>query len=265
MNSREILLYFSLKYSGDWNLIFKAISEHEEYDKNEAKELIKTVTSPYITYSDDDYPEYLKRAVKPPFVLYYYGDISLLSDARNRLAVVGSRKCSEYGALVTQKFVKELCKDFVIVSGLAYGVDAIAHQTAIDNGGKTIAVLGNGIDFCYLKQNEEIYEECKRHHLVVSEYPKDVLPYSYHFPIRNRIIVALSETLLVTEGKIRSGTQITAMLMAGKNGSVCCVPTRIGEESICNYLISEGAFLAETPDDVYEVAHVVKKKPVFEN
>jgi len=265
MNSRETLLYWSLKFSGKWNEIFQAIESKMECDDKEAKALFKTVKSKYITFLDDEYPESLKRMYKPPFVLYYYGDISLISDTHNKLAVVGSRKCSDYGSNMTTEFVKELCKDFVIISGLAIGVDAIAHRTAIENGGKTVAVLGNGIDFTYLEENQDLYEECTKNHLVLSEYPNRIDPCPFNFPIRNRIIAGLCETLLITEGKIRSGTQITAMLMTRKNGNVCCIPTRLGEESICNHLISEGAFLVETPEDVYEVARVVRKKPVFEN
>ena len=265
MDSREILLYYSLKFSGDWNSIYNAIESKEELDEKEVRELIKTNTSNFITFLDDEYPESLKRMTKPPFVLYYYGDISLISDARNKIAVVGSRKVSEYGHDVTTRLVSEIAEDFVIISGLAYGVDALAHWAAINNKGKTVAVLGCGINLCYLKENQELYDIIKEKHLLLSEYPDITPPTIHSFPIRNRIIAGVCENLLITEGKLASGTQITALLMAGKDGNVCCVPTRIGENSICNHLISEGAFLVETADDIYEVAHVVKKKPVFEN
>ena len=264
MESRDILLYFSLKYAGDWNKIYEAIQSKELYEESDIKKAIKSIKSKFIAYTDPEYPESLKQSFKPPFILYYHGDISLLSDTHNKLAVVGSRKCSSYGRDVTEHFVSKLCKDFVIVSGLACGIDSIAHWSAIKNGGKTVAVLGNGINICYIEDNLELYEECKKNHLVISEYPNDTPPYQGYFPIRNRIIASLCETLLVTEGKIRSGTQITAHLMTRKNGNVCCIPTHVGENSICNLLISEGAFLVETPEDVYEVARVVKEKPVFE-
>ena len=265
MDSREILLYYSLKFSGDWDSIHKAIETKEEIDEKEARKLIKSNTSKYISYLDDEYPESLKRTPKPPFVLYYHGDISLISDARNKIAVVGSRKVSEYGAEVTTRLVSEIAEDFVIVSGLAYGVDALAHWASINNNGKTVAVLGCGINLCYLKENQDLYDVIKERHLLLSEYPNETPPTIRSFPIRNRIIAGLCENLLITEGKIASGTQITAFLMAGKDGNICCVPTHIGEDSICNHLISEGAFLVETAQDIYEVAHVVKNKPVFEN
>jgi len=265
METRKILLYWSLKFLGDWNQIYEALAQKLEPDEEEAEELFKNVQSDYITFMDEEYPECLKRVFKPPFVLYYHGDISLISDNRNKLAVVGSRKCSEYGAKCTHDFVKELCKDFVIVSGLAYGVDGIAHKTAIDNKGRTVAVLGNGINICYPKENEELYEECKKKHLVISEYPDITPPCPLKFPIRNRIIAGLCPTCLIPEGRIASGTQVTAFLVMRNNGNLCCIPTKIGENSICNYLISEGAYLVETPDDVYEASRVVKKKPIFEN
>lgn len=265
MNSQEILLYYSLKFSGDWDSIYEAVESKEELDEKEAKELIKTNTSKFITYLDDEYPESLKLMPKPPFVLYYIGDITLISDSRNKIAVVGSRKVSEYGAEVTTNLVSEIAEDFVVISGLAYGVDALAHWAAINNHGKTVAVLGCGINLCYLKENQELYDVIKEKHLLLSEYPDVTPPTIKSFPVRNRIIAGLCDNLLITEGKVASGTQITAFLMAGKDGNVCCVPTRIGENSICNHLISEGAFLVESAQDIYEACRVVKKKPVFEN
>ena len=268
MNSREILVYLSLKYRGDWDEIYSEISLHKEYDEEEVQKVVRKVKSNYVTIIDEDYPESLKKMYKAPFVLFYYGDISLISDTHNKLGVVGTRKPSEYGLVNTEKFVKELSKDFIIISGLAIGIDACAHKTTINNKGKTVAVLGNGLNTYYLndiEENAELFKEIKKNHLVLTEYPDDVPPDPKYFPIRNRIIAGLCDALLVTEGKIRSGTQITAHLMTHKNGNVCCIPARIGKDSICNALITEGAFLVETPQDVYEVAGVVRSKPIFES
>ena len=269
MNSREILIYYAIKYKGNWDLIFDAVNvvqnpeSKTEIDEDEAKKVLKNVNSPVITILDEEYPDSLKQITKPPFVLFYHGDISLLKK-ENKCAVVGSRKCTEYGLYYTNEFVKKLCNDFVIVSGLAYGIDAAAHRSCIHYQGKTIAVLGCGINVCYIKDNLDIYEECKKTHLVISEYPDDTPPNPLNFPIRNRIIVGISDVLLVSEGKNASGTQITALLMANKNGNVCCIPTTIDNDSICNTLIKDGAFLVATPEDVYEVARVIPKRPIFE-
>ena len=264
MNSREILLYYALKFKGDWNKIYDAIQSKLEIDPKEAEKIIKENQNQYITFLDSEYPETLRHTFKPPFVLFYQGDISLISDENNKMAVVGSRKYSEYGKEMTEKLVKGISKDFVIVSGLALGIDAIAHRSAIESGGKTIAILGNGIEFHYLEENKDIYEEIRKNHLILSEYPGKEPPKPEYFPVRNRIIAGLCNSLLVTEGKVRSGTQISALLMAQKSGDVCCVPSRAGEDSVCNYLIKEGAFLVETPEDIYECVGVTSRKPVFE-
>ena len=263
MEKREILLYLSLKYSGDWNQIYSHISNKEPLDEAEANTILKDVHSNYITLLDDNYPECLKQLETPPFVIYYHGDISLLN-AEHKLGVVGSREVSDYGKLETIRFVKQLCKDFIIISGMAYGIDTLAHTVTIENGGRTIAVLGCGINICYPPSSSAVYENCKKENLVISEYPDKTQPNPKQFPIRNRIIAALSDQLLVTEGKINSGTQITAHLMADKNADVYCVPTRNGEMSICNHLIAQGAVLVENPNDVYVESGVRPKSNVFE-
>ena len=264
MEPREKILYYALKYRGDWDKIYADLSSGIDPDEKEALELNKTVASNYITILDEIYPDCLRRTPKAPFILFYHGDISLIEESRQKIAVVGSRKYSTYGADMTKKLVGEICKDFIIVSGMALGIDSIAHRTAIDNGGRTIAVLGCGINVCYLKSSLDIYENCKEKNLVISEYPNDVPPCPMYFPIRNRIIAGLTDNLLVTEGKVNSGTQITAMLVSEKAGNVCCVPTRAGEDSVCNYMIAHGAYLVETADDIYAATGRIYRKPIFE-
>ena len=151
MNSREILLYYSIKYLGDWDKIYQALQLKEELDLNEVEKVISKNKSKFITILDEEYPSSLKESFKPPFLLFYEGDISLLNNDKHKIAVVGSRKYSKYGREMTEKLVKGITEDFIIVSGLAIGIDAIAHRSAIESGGKTIAVLGNGINFHYLK------------------------------------------------------------------------------------------------------------------
>ena len=265
MESRELLIYLAVLFKGNWDKIYEALQVREEYETQEqqAKKCIANLKSKAITFLDDEYPESLKRVTKPPFALFYHGDISLLK-SENILAVVGTRHPSEYGTKYTTSFVKQLCKDFVIVSGCALGIDATAHRACIKNQGKTIAVLGCGINVCYLKSNLDIYEECKKNHLVISEYPDSTIPEPTNFPIRNRIIVALADVLFVPEGKNNSGTQISTWLMAQKNGNVCALPERIDVDSVCNSLIAEGAYLVQSPRDIYEVAGVTPKRPIFE-
>ena len=146
---------------------------------------------------------------------------------------------------MTEMLVKGICKDFVIVSGLALGIDAIAHRACIANGGKTIAVLGTGIDYCYPRSNRRLYEEIKKNHLVISEYPGNMVTDFGSFPRRNRIIAMISRGLVVTEAYEYSGTLTTVMFALQCSRAVLCVPYPAGLGSECNRLISEGAFLIE--------------------
>ncbi len=264
MEAREVLIYLSTIYKGDWNKIFEAIFTKKPIDEKEIKEVIKNQKSKAVTCLDDDYPQQLKPIQKPPFVLFYHGDLSIIKDKHKAISVVGSRKNTKYGEEVTTNLVKDLCKELVIVSGMARGIDGIAHRVCIANGGKSVAVLGCGINVCYPPSNLDIYDEMKKHHLILSEYPDLTEPCPIYFPIRNRIIAALSDCLLVTEGLMNSGTSITASLTLENGGNVCCVPTHIGENSVCNHLISYGAALVETAEDIYYEMDYRKNETAFE-
>ena len=206
-----------------------------------------------ITLLDANYPQCLKHIYKPPIVLFYYGDISLIGDYDRNISIVGSRENSEYGANITREIAGGLAeKGYVIVSGLARGIDGIAHASAIEKGGKTVAILGCGIDICYPSENLELYREIKENHLLISEYPGNTSIQPYYFPIRNRIIAGLSKTLVVTEAFHSSGSLITAALALQGNTDVMCVPHEAGKQSGCNKLISLGAFLVESAEDVIE-------------
>ena len=247
----EIVLYFALKYKGQFDAIYQALKDKEPVDESLKHELLARCQSSYVTILDDDYPERLKQINCPPFVLFYYGDLSLA--ATPTISVIGMRQCSDYGREVTTSLVKQLVnEDMTIVSGMAIGIDGIAHETAIAQGGHTIAVLGGGIDYPYPKRNKMLYQELKAHHLIVSEYPFDDVPRRDGFPKRNRIIAGLGDSLLVTEAALRSGTMITVgfALEAGKD--IFAVPGRIGDAAGCNYLISQGATLVQDAGDILE-------------
>lgn len=250
MEKRKILIAYALKYEGDWDKIYSAICSKELLtDEEESK--ANTIKSKAITILDDEYPEQLKNVHKPPIVLFYYGDISLMRDYYKNISIVGSRACSDYGARMTEEIASDLAKrGYVIVSGMAKGIDGIAHQSAINSGGKTIAVLGGGIDYCYPSENIYLYKDIKKHHLLISEYPGNVLPQTHFFPIRNRIIAGLSKTLIVTEASHYSGSLVTASLALEGNADVMCVPYEAGKQSECNRLINSGAILVESADDV---------------
>lgn len=252
LKARNILIFLSLKYQGDWDRIYGAISAREKLDLAEVDKTVDELPYKSVTIIDPEYPDILKRYHKPPFVLFYYGDLSLLKDSQKIIAVVGSRKCSSYGENATRSIVSKLASENIIISGLALGIDTIAHEEAIKANGKTIAVLGSGIDFCYPKSNLLLYEKIKDEHLMISEYPNDVSPNSEHFPFRNRIISALSWGVLVPESYEKSGTSATITHAIYQGKEVMCVPFPYNKESYNNRLIKDGATLVETSEQVLE-------------
>ena len=250
--SKETLVALAIKYEGNWDKMYKDLTTNN-FPEDEYYDMIYSLKSNYVTIIDLEYPQQLKAVHKPPLVLFYYGDINLIRNYRNNISVVGSRAFSEYGSRITQELVSGLAKmNYSIISGMAIGIDSIAHYSAINSGGKTVAVLGSGIDFCYPQSNIELYEIIKAGHLVISEYPGQKPPTPECFPIRNRIIAGLSKTLLVTEAGYHSGSLVTAMLALRGNCDVMCVPYNVGSGSECNRLIKNGAFLIESVDDVLE-------------
>lgn len=247
----ELVLYFSLKYEGDFQKIYNALLNKEKVDEVLRNELKKKLRCRYTTLFSHDYPEFLKMINCPPFVLYYYGDLSLVKD--KTIGVVGMRDTNDYGRYATKVFVQDLVKnDYVIVSGMARGVDSIAHQTAIDYGGHTIAVLGTGIEYCYPKNNSILYDELKKHHLVMSEYPFMTAPQRKLFPFRNRIIAGLSKEILITQARQKSGTMITAGYALEQGKEVYCIPSRFDDYDGCNELIKQGAKLILNVNDIFE-------------
>lgn len=247
----DILLYFALKYEGDFQKILKALQHKEKVTASQIEEAKKNVRSRYTTIISDDYPPALKTIMSPPFVLFYYGELSVLD--QYCIAVIGSRHPDDYGCEITDVLVNQLCQQsMTIVSGMAIGIDSIAHQSCINNNGKTVAVLGSGIDCCYPKSNAALYEVLKKNHLVISEYPGLTSPQPAHFPVRNRIIAGLSASILVTQAKQKSGTMITVGYGLDQGKDVFCVPARIGDLQGCNLLIQQGAKLIMNADDIIE-------------
>ena len=208
-----------------------------------------------MTILDQDYPESLKEIHDPPLVLYIKGDLSLLQSPSKRLAVVGSRAPTEYGSKVLNYLIPPLIKaGLVIVSGLAKGIDRFAHETAIEAGGHTIAVLGNGFFHPYPAENTKLSEFIGANHLLVSEYPPPQMPQKWHFPARNRIISGLSVGTIIIEGKYKSGSLITAYSALEQGKEVFAVPGQILHPNSegPHRLIKEGAKLVAHPDDVLE-------------
>lgn len=207
----------------------------------------------YITPADKCYPERLKQIFDSPTALFYRGNLSILNE-KNVIGVVGSRNPTFYGKEMTRLLVGGVAKDIVIVSGLAYGIDAAAHKAAIEAGGKTIGVLGCGINICYPKDNYILYDEMCKTQLVLTEFPPDTKPLGFNFPLRNRIISGLSKGILVIEARERSGTLITADAALDQGRDIYAVPGRTTDalSKGTNKLIRNGALLVTSPEELLE-------------
>jgi len=205
-----------------------------------------------LTLEDKEYPEYLREVFDPPFVLYCAGEVETLKGPA--VSIVGVRKPSPYGRAVAERLAEALAsRGIVVVSGLARGIDSMAHLGAL-KGGRTVAVLGSGLDNIYPRENRRLFERIVEQGAIVSEFPLRSPPLGFHFPIRNRIISGLSLAIVVVEAKKRSGSLISARLALEQNREVMAVPGNVTSELSqgANWLIKSGAKLVECWEDVAE-------------
>lgn len=205
-----------------------------------------------VTIYDENYPPGLRYLYDNPKVLYIKGKIDYDKIA---IAIVGSRKATSYGKWACEKFTKELVElGVTIVSGLASGIDTVAHRTTLDYGGKTIGVLGNGIDTIYPKKNHSLYKEMEESGAIISEFPLGTPPLAFNFPQRNRIISGLSRGVIVIEAQEKSGSLITAHHGLDQGKDVFALPGNINSifSGGTNKLIKDGAKPLLGIDDIIE-------------
>ncbi len=210
-----------------------------------------------ISKGDKLFPKGLMDIDETPESLYCIGNTRLLE--MNAVAVVGARKCSEYGRQVALKVGETLALNGIVtVSGMAEGIDTAAHIGALNSKGYTIAVLGSGVDICYPASNSQLYNRICREGLVISEYPPGTKAMPFRFPKRNRIISAISKAVTIVEAGSGSGSLITAELAAEQGKDVMAVPGNINSTfSIgCNKLIADGANIMMVPEDVLRLIGV---------
>ena len=210
----------------------------------------------FLMYEDALYPKRLKEIYLPPVVLFYKGRLELFN--RLSIGIVGARNHTPYSKEALEYLLPDILERKVsIISGLARGVDSLAHQLTLDLKGKTIAVIGNGINICYPKENKALYDAIGRKGLILSEYPLDSPPLKFHFPYRNRIIAGLSHGLCVIEAKLHSGSLITANVALSENRQVFALPGNITSEYSkgTNELITVGAFPIRNANDILESLH----------
>ncbi len=253
---RGILLALSKKEKGDWPSIYSDIRNKEPVSQKELEEAYQKTASKFVTLIDEDYPSGLKQLDKPPFLLYYYGNFSLLRE-KYRLTVVGTRAPTLYQNNTTYEFVKSLEEKTenrtVIISGMAKGIDSSAMTAAMEMKAPVVAVLGSGIDAPYPKNNSGIYDYCKSGNgLVLSEYPLKTQALPDHFVFRNRILAALSMVVFVGGGRRYSGTTATVRHALDLNDDILALPCNVTGADLTNELIRDGAGSVLSPEDLHE-------------
>jgi DNA processing protein len=210
-----------------------------------------------LTWDDDVYPRMLKEIDQPPPVLYQRGEV--IPEDETAVAIVGTRRVTAYGRVVTEELAAFLARNRItVVSGLARGVDALAHRSALQAGGRTLAVLGSGIDRIYPPENQQLAMDIADSGALLSDYPPGTAPESTNFPPRNRIISGLSLAVVVIEAGATSGALITASFAADQNRDVLAVPGNINSPNSkgTNMLIQNGARPYLKPEDLLEVLNL---------
>ncbi|MFD2443509.1 DNA-processing protein DprA [Bacillus sp. CGMCC 1.16607] len=234
---------------------FQLTSNQNQFSQNDFQDKIRHYPAndiEIITYFDESYPNMLKEIYQPPWCLFVKGDISLLNEPK-KLAIVGSRQASSYGKSAIQHILPPLLeKNIVIVSGLAKGIDALAHQMTIERGGKTIAVIAGGHFHLYPQENKNLAKRMEMDHLIISEYTPETRPSKWQFPARNRIISGLCEGTLIIEAKRKSGSLITANFAVQEGREVFAIPGSIFNpySAGTNDLIQQGAKLIMSGEDI---------------
>ena len=207
----------------------------------------------FVSRIDPEFPEKLKDIPNAPFAIYVKGQLP--DPDKPSVSIVGARMCSEYGRYMARQFGRGLALAGVqVISGMARGIDGIAQGAALEAGGKSFGVFGCGVDICYPPENKVIYDALLKNGGAISEFPPGTEPIANFFPMRNRIISALSDVLLVVEARQKSGTQITVDTALEQGREVLAVPGRVTDRLSdgCNYLISQGAGVAISVEDVLD-------------
>jgi len=246
--SREDLISLGLSQSKASALLSKKNLDQAAADVERCRQKGYTV----LTLEDKKYPEYLRETFDPPHVLYCAGDVEILKEPA--VSIVGARKPTTYGRAIAHKLAGDLAScGLAIVSGLARGIDSIAHWGAVKKG-RTVAVLGSGLENIYPKENSRLAEKIAGNGAVITEFPLRVQPLGFHFPQRNRIIGGLSLATVVIEATMKSGSLITARLALEQNREVLAVPGNVTSDLSqgTNWLIKAGAKVVEGWKDVVE-------------
>ncbi len=224
----------------------------KEFVDDQVKRLVQSDVD-LVTYWDSNYPALLREIYDPPVVIFVQGSVNALSE--NCVAVIGTRSASSYGKLMAETFSRELVKNgYTIVSGLARGIDTVAHWAAMNAGGKTLAILGSSVDCIYPGENQSLAQRIATSGALVSEFPLGTKPEAPYFPRRNRIVAGLCQATLVIEAGEKSGALITADFAVEQGREVFAVPGNINNPRSMgsNRLIQDGAKLITCCEDILE-------------
>ena len=248
------------------NGILKAVQERSEIEKIVEEELnkLKKIGGKIITVWDKGYPQLLKKIYDPPLLFYLLGNLN--ESDQYSIAVVGTRGPTNYGKIQTERIAGELANQGItIVSGMARGIDSIAHSASLKNGGRTIAVIGSGLDVIYPPENKKLFEQIAENGAVISEFQLGTKPDAPNFPKRNRIISGLSLGCIIIESGIEGGAMQTASFALDQNREVFALPGNVGvkQSDGTNLLIQKGeAELVKSAEDVL-IELELKLKPVL--
>ena len=260
MDKRYVLLYYAVKHTGDFETMVAAIKTKEEINKEELNLFIDRYEGRFITILDEKYPQKLSELYRPPLVLFYKGNIDLLDDKTKKyVAFVGSRHASQESRDNTFAAAKGVSDSKnIVVSGLAKGIDTSAALGALESG-LFIGVVGSGLDMYYPKENKHLQDAVGEKCLLITEYPDGIGPSGSHFPERNRIVVGLSQVVVVGEGRDKSGTIISTVLAIEHNRMLAAFPTAPNKEIINNRLIHDGAYLVQDANDILDLFNPTKQ------
>jgi DNA processing protein len=239
------------------NLVKRICEIRNRVSLDEVEQKLRIQGIQVLTWDDPEYPDRLRQITQSPFVLYIKGD--LLAEDAWAVAIVGTRRYSPYGRQVAEKISHTLARNGItIISGLARGIDRIAHKYALDAGGRTIAVMGSGLDNLYPPEHRTLAEEISNKGALISDYPLGTPPDGSNFPPRNRIISGLSKIIIVIEAGERSGALITANYAAEQGKEVFAVPGKITAPTSkgTNLLIKQGAHPLLNPQDVLDLLNM---------
>ncbi|HEY7751798.1 MAG TPA: DNA-processing protein DprA, partial [Ignavibacteriaceae bacterium] len=243
------------------------VNKERKRIKNEVEselESLNKIGGSIVTVWDENFPDLLKKIYDPPLILEVKGDFTNADDYS--LAIVGTRMPTNYGKIQTERLASEFARqNITIISGMARGIDSIAHSAALKNNGRTIAVIGSGLDVIYPPENKKLYEKISENGVIVSEFRLGTKPDAQNFPRRNRLISGLSLGTIVVETGIEGGAMQTAALALDQNREVLAVPGNLGvkQSDGTNLLIQKGeASLIRSAEDVL-IALELKLKPVL--